>query len=215
MLCAPSRICRVLLARPLSRACFVVRGNADQSNARVRGRLVDLERLPLRRALFVVIPTEMLEKNRLLSRATTALNTAACKVASWMSRLRAPPKSANTTGSSRSISSTSARSPEGPIPPGVKGWNFLVAARRSYVYAWLGPTLRAAGAGVTHAPVYYDYQAMAARRADAQLVLPYRLHRIGRPPQAPPRPGLLRALSPALSGTFLGLSTSFSCRPLH
>ncbi len=48
---------------------------------------------------------------------------------------------------------------EGPIP-GTKGWSFLVAARRSYIDAWLGPTLKAAGAGVTQAPVYYDYQAL-------------------------------------------------------
>ncbi|MFT3769901.1 MAG: TonB-dependent receptor [Minicystis sp.] len=50
---------------------------------------------------------------------------------------------------------------EGPIP-GLKGWNFLAAGRRSYVDAWLGPTLKAAGAGVTQAPVYYDYQFMVA-----------------------------------------------------
>jgi hypothetical protein len=48
---------------------------------------------------------------------------------------------------------------EGPIP-GTKGWSFLVAARRSYIDAWLGPTLKAAGASVTQAPVYYDYQAL-------------------------------------------------------
>ncbi|MFO0548882.1 MAG: TonB-dependent receptor [Polyangiaceae bacterium] len=44
---------------------------------------------------------------------------------------------------------------EGPIKD---GWTFLAAGRRSYVDAWLGPTLEAAGAGVTQAPVYYDYQ---------------------------------------------------------
>src|SRR5262249_23596716 len=32
---------------------------------------------------------------------------------------------------------------------------------RSYVDAWLGPVLEAAGAGVTQAPVYYDYQLLA------------------------------------------------------
>ena len=50
---------------------------------------------------------------------------------------------------------------EGPIP-GLNGWTFLVAGRRSYVDAWLGPTLKAAGAGVTQAPVYYDYQALVS-----------------------------------------------------
>ncbi len=48
---------------------------------------------------------------------------------------------------------------DGPLP-GAKGWSFLLAARRSYIDAWLGPTLKAAGAGVTQAPVYYDYQAL-------------------------------------------------------
>ncbi len=46
---------------------------------------------------------------------------------------------------------------EGPMP-GNKNWSFAVAARRSYVDAWLGPVLKAAGAGVTQAPVYYDWQ---------------------------------------------------------
>lgn len=46
---------------------------------------------------------------------------------------------------------------EGPIPL-LKGWRFAAAGRRSYVDAWLGPVLKSAGAGVTQAPVYYDYQ---------------------------------------------------------
>lgn len=49
---------------------------------------------------------------------------------------------------------------EGPIPL-LKGWRFAMAGRRSYVDAWLGPVLKSAGAGVTQAPVYYDYQFMA------------------------------------------------------
>ena len=47
---------------------------------------------------------------------------------------------------------------EGPI--GKTGWNFAVAGRRSYVDVWLKPVLEQSGAGVTTAPVYYDYQAM-------------------------------------------------------
>ena len=47
---------------------------------------------------------------------------------------------------------------EGPIAN--TGWNFAVAGRRSYVDVWLKPVLEKAGAGVTTAPVYYDYQAM-------------------------------------------------------
>lgn len=46
---------------------------------------------------------------------------------------------------------------EGPVPF-LKGVNFEAAGRRSWVDAWLGPVLKAAGAGVTQAPVYYDYQ---------------------------------------------------------
>jgi TonB family protein len=46
---------------------------------------------------------------------------------------------------------------EGPVPL-LKGVRFAAAGRRSYVDAWLGPVLTAAGAGVTQAPVYYDYQ---------------------------------------------------------
>ncbi|MCK6591130.1 MAG: TonB-dependent receptor [Polyangiaceae bacterium] len=48
---------------------------------------------------------------------------------------------------------------EGPIPY-LKGWNFMVGARRSHIDSWLGPLLESAGAGVTQAPVYYDYQVM-------------------------------------------------------
>ncbi len=47
---------------------------------------------------------------------------------------------------------------EGPVPL-LKGWSFVVAGRRSWVDTWLKPALEATGAGVTAAPVYYDYQA--------------------------------------------------------
>lgn len=46
---------------------------------------------------------------------------------------------------------------EGPVPL-LKNWNFIAGARRSYVDVWLKPVLQEAGAGVTAAPVYYDYQ---------------------------------------------------------
>jgi TonB family protein len=52
---------------------------------------------------------------------------------------------------------------EGPIP-GTDGWTFLVAGRRSYIDAWLGPVLKGLGAGVTQAPVYYDYQMMLGKK---------------------------------------------------
>ncbi len=49
---------------------------------------------------------------------------------------------------------------EGPVPF-VKNWHFVAAGRRSWVDAWLKPVLKEAGASVTAAPVYYDYQAYA------------------------------------------------------
>jgi TonB family protein len=54
---------------------------------------------------------------------------------------------------------------EGPI--GNTGWNFAVGGRRSYVDVWLKPALTASGAGVTTAPVYYDYQALVQRDFDS------------------------------------------------
>jgi TonB family protein len=53
---------------------------------------------------------------------------------------------------------------EGPI--GSTGWKFAVAGRRSWVDVWLKPVLEKADAGVTTAPVYYDYQAVAERTWD-------------------------------------------------
>lgn len=52
---------------------------------------------------------------------------------------------------------------EGPI--GTKG-SFAVAARRSYIDAWIGPLLRSTGAGVFAAPVYTDWQAIATYKPD-------------------------------------------------
>ncbi len=49
---------------------------------------------------------------------------------------------------------------EGPI---AKGWSFAAAARRSWMDTWLGPVLTATGAGVTAAPVYYDWQALVQK----------------------------------------------------
>jgi len=49
---------------------------------------------------------------------------------------------------------------EGPIG---KGWSFALGARRSWVDTWLKPVLEATGAGVTTAPVYYDWQALVQK----------------------------------------------------
>jgi TonB family protein len=53
---------------------------------------------------------------------------------------------------------------EGPIFN--TGWKFSVAGRRSYVDLWLKPVLEQAGAGVSTAPVYYDYQLMVQKDFD-------------------------------------------------
>ncbi len=43
------------------------------------------------------------------------------------------------------------------------GWTFAIAGRRSWFDLWLGPVLKATGANVSVAPVYYDYQAILER----------------------------------------------------
>jgi TonB family protein len=48
---------------------------------------------------------------------------------------------------------------QGPLGP-VKGWTFAAGVRRSWIDAWLKPVLEASGAGVTTAPVYWDYQVL-------------------------------------------------------
>jgi len=57
---------------------------------------------------------------------------------------------------------------KGPIAD--TGWNFAIAGRRSYFDVWLKPVLEAADAGVTTAPVYYDYQAILHREWKRQSV---------------------------------------------
>ncbi|MGO8998251.1 MAG: TonB family protein [Polyangiaceae bacterium] len=52
---------------------------------------------------------------------------------------------------------------QGPI---ADGWTFAVAGRRSWLDLWLKPVLQDTGAGVTAAPVYYDYQAMISKKWD-------------------------------------------------
>jgi TonB family protein len=59
---------------------------------------------------------------------------------------------------------------EGPLP-GLKNWRFLVGGRRSWVDVWLKPVLTATGAGVTSAPVYYDYQAFLETKPTSHSLL--------------------------------------------
>jgi TonB family protein len=53
---------------------------------------------------------------------------------------------------------------QGPLP--FKGWSFIAAGRKSWIDAWLKPVLEESGAGVTTAPVYYDYQVLAEHKTD-------------------------------------------------
>lgn len=46
-----------------------------------------------------------------------------------------------------------------------KDWSMAIAGRRSWVDAWLKPVLEEAGAGVTAAPVYFDYQVILEHKA--------------------------------------------------
>ena len=57
---------------------------------------------------------------------------------------------------------------EGPLS---KSTRFMVAGRRSWLDAWLGPALKESGVGVTKAPVYYDYQAMIEHDISRQTTL--------------------------------------------
>ena len=60
---------------------------------------------------------------------------------------------------------------QGPIL-GSKDWSFALAGRRSWMDAWLKPVLEEAGASVTSAPVYYDYQAIVDyKRGDSRFSL--------------------------------------------
>lgn len=52
---------------------------------------------------------------------------------------------------------------QGPVGP-AKDWTFAIGARRSWIDTWLKPVLSASGAGVTTAPVYYDYQLILQNR---------------------------------------------------
>jgi hypothetical protein len=94
---------------------------------------------------------------------------------------------------------------EGPIPKS-DGWTFLVAGRRSIIGELIAPVLSAAGAAVTAAPVYYDYQLVVAKKPTPDST--FRVSFLGSDDSLQlllyePAPG-----SPSLSGDF-GLHTAF------
>ncbi|MDX2052624.1 MAG: TonB-dependent receptor [Polyangiaceae bacterium] len=55
---------------------------------------------------------------------------------------------------------------QGPVGAS-KTWSFAAGGRRSWVDVWLKPVLEEAGASVTSAPVYHDYQLILHNQADA------------------------------------------------
>jgi hypothetical protein len=62
---------------------------------------------------------------------------------------------------------------QGPIG---KHWKFALGGRRSWLDAWLGPVLEEAGVGVTTAPVFYDYQAIAETKPTSTSKLSLRFY---------------------------------------
>lgn len=54
----------------------------------------------------------------------------------------------------------------GPVPF-AKDWNFVLAARRSHIDAWLAPLMED-GVGVRTAPVYYDWQGFTETRPSSK-----------------------------------------------
>ncbi len=93
---------------------------------------------------------------------------------------------------------------QGPI--GDTGWKFSVGARRSWFDLWLGPVLKAAGAGVSVAPVYYDYQAVLGRDIDKHSNLRFAF--FGSDDQFKILVKTADASEPTLSGT-IGMHTGF------
>jgi TonB family protein len=94
---------------------------------------------------------------------------------------------------------------QGPI--GKSGWTFALAGRRSYIDLWLKPTLEALGAGVTTAPVYYDYQAVLQRDWDRKKHN-FRLFFFGSDDRLEILVRQVAGSAPGLTGG-LGLATAF------
>lgn len=143
------------VARPPGLAgLLIVRGSApNETNVFVDGTLVPL--VYHFGGLSSVVPTEMLEKidfypgnfSSQYGRVTGGIVDVG---------LRNPKKKLHGFAQVDLIDARFVA--EGPIFD--TGWTFSLGGRRSYVDVWLKPVLEAAGAGVSTAPVYYDYQAI-------------------------------------------------------
>ena len=151
------------VARPPAIAgLLIVRGaSPNETNIYVDGTLVPI--VYHFGGLSSVIPTEMLEKidfypgnfSTYYGRVTGAIVDVG---------VRDPKKDKKLHGLAQVDLIDARVLAEGPLFD--TGWNFAVAGRRSYVDLWLKPVLEQAGAGVTTAPVYYDYQAMLQKDFD-------------------------------------------------
>lgn len=143
------------VARPPALAgLLIVRGAApNETNVFIDGTLVPL--VYHFGGLSSVVPTEMLEKIDFYPGNFSAQYGRVTGGVVDVS-LRSPKKKLHGMAQVDLIDARFVA--EGPVFD--TGWTFAFAGRRSYVDVWLKPVLEAAGAGVSTAPVYYDYQAM-------------------------------------------------------
>ncbi len=138
---------------------LIVRGSAPARHAVLRRRHARAPRLPLRRALLGRAHRDA-RQDRLLSRATSAPSTGARWAASSTSGC-ASPKADKLHAMAEATSSTRASSCRGPSStPGGRSRS-RGGARGSTCGS--GPCSMRLDAGVSVAPVYYDYQAMLER----------------------------------------------------
>jgi len=145
------------VARPPGLAgILLVRGSAPQDTA----VFVDGTQIPLIYhfgGLSSVVPTEMLDK---IDFYPGNFSTQYGRVMGGIVdvSLRAPKNDGQYHGLAQADFVDARALAEGPVPGTKNKIRFAAAARRSYIDAWLGPVLGSAGAGVTQAPVYWDYQ---------------------------------------------------------
>ena len=183
-----SRTCPAWRGPRASLGLLIVRGSAPQDTQ----TFIDGTPVPLIYhfgGLSSVVPTEVLAEDRLLPRQLQR----PVRPRAGRHRRRRParpqervPRPRPGRPHRRARSWSRGRSPAsraGPSsPPGGAATSTPGSARCS----------RAAGAGVTQAPVYYDYQFMVAKKPTPDSQLPRRLLRLGRRPRAPPRQALSR-----------------------
>ncbi len=146
------------VARPPGLAgLLLVRGSAPQDTQ----TFVDGTQIPLIYhfgGLSSVVPTEMLDK---IDFYPGNFSTQYGRVMGGIVdvSIRAPKKDGKYHGLAQADFVDARVLAEGPVPGTKNKLHFIAGARRSYIDTWLGPVLENAGAGVTQAPVYWDYQA--------------------------------------------------------